>query len=71
MCVWGGGGKGERNKEGERERTSGLSQSVRGIFFFLSLILCHAVGLALRRRNGTEKNTFLLLLLRIKRDLLR
>ena len=43
-------------RERERERTSGLSQSVR---FFSPLILFHVMGLVLRRRNGTEKNTLL------------
>ena len=37
----------------ERERTSGLSQSMRVFFFHLF----HVIGLVLRRRNGTEKNT--------------
>ena len=50
----------ERERERERERTSGLSQSVR---FFSPLILFHVMGLVLRRRNGTEKNKLLLLLL--------
>ena len=66
MCVC-GGGTGERGggREGERRgrergRTSGLSQSVR-FFFFSPLILFHVMGLVLRRRNGTEKNTLLLL----------
>ena len=45
-------------ERGERERTSGLLQSMR--FFFFSLILFHVMGLVLRRRNGTEKNTLLL-----------
>ena len=52
----------EREREGERERTSGLSQSVR---FFFPLTLFHVMGLVLRRRNGTEKNTLLLLLLTV------
>ena len=65
MCVCVGGGREggerergrERGREREREReTSGLSQSVRVFFFFL-LILFHVMGLVLRRRNGTEKNT--------------
>ena len=51
----------ERKKEGgerggERERTSGLSQSVRVVLFFI-FILFHVMGLVLQRRNGTEKNT--------------
>ena len=53
-------GERQREREGVRERTSGLSQSVR---FFPPLILFHVMGLVLRRRNGTEKNTLLLLLL--------
>ena len=51
----------ERGSEGEKgggERTSGLSQSVRVCCCF-SLILFHVMGLVLRRRNGTEKNTLL------------
>ena len=54
----GGGGRGERWRGGERERTSGLSQSVRG--FFALRIVFHVT--MLRRRIGTEKNTLLLLL---------
>ena len=62
MCVWSGGGGGE--SEVERERTGGLLQSVRlRGFFSPPLILFHVMGLVLRRRNGTEKNTLLLLLL--------
>ena len=54
----GGGREGERGGGGrKRGRTSGLSQSVR--FFFPPLILFHVMGLVLRRRNGTEKNTLL------------
>ena len=49
-----------RERERERERTSGLSQSVR---FFSPLILFHVMDIVLRRRNGTEKNTLVLLLL--------
>ena len=60
MCVGGWVG-GERERERERERTSGLSESVRGFFtsIFL-LILFRVMGIVLRRRNGTEKNTLLL-----------
>ena len=53
--------KREREKETERE-TSGLSQSVRFFSLFFPLILFHVMGLVLQRRNGTEKNTLLLLL---------
>ena len=53
----GGGGR-----EGERERTSGLSQAWEGLFFF-PLILFYVMGHLLRRRKSTEKNTLLLLLL--------
>ena len=46
-------------------RTSGLSQSVRVVFLFFllffSLILFHVMDLVLRRRNGSEKKTLLLL----------
>ena len=51
-----GGGR-ERERGRERGRTSGLSLSVR---FFFPLILFHVMGLVLRRRNGTERNTLLL-----------
>ena len=60
VCVGGGGGV-ERDRGGrESERTGGLSQSVR-VFFSFSLILFHVMVLVFRRRNGTEKNTLLLL----------
>ena len=68
LCVGGGGERGgERERETEKERTSGLSQSVRvwGCRFFLH-ILFHVMGLVLRRWNGTEKNTLLLLSLNIR-----
>ena len=55
----------ERERERDRERTSGLSQSV-SFFFFLPLILFYVMGLVLRRRNGTEKNTLLLVMTGIK-----
>ena len=60
------GGERERRRVGrERERPSSLLQSVRffSFFYFSPLILFHVMGLVLRRRNGTEKNTLLLLLL--------
>ena len=61
VCVCVGGKVRERERESkwERERTSGLSQSVRS-FFFLTYFV-HVMGLVLRRRNGTEKNALLLL----------
>ena len=46
--------EGKRGRERERERTSGE-------IFFFTLILFHVMGLVLRRRNGTEKNTLVLL----------
>ena len=63
-----GGGREERERErgtereSERERTSGLLQCVRGFHVFFILILFHVMGLVLQRRNGTAKNTLLLLL---------
>ena len=58
MCVCVGGGI-----EGERERTSGLSQSVRVFFcFFLKRILFLVMGLVLQRRNGTEKEDIIIII---------
>ena len=66
MCVGGGEemGKerGEREgggREGEREGDLVVYRKVWD--FFSPLILFHVMGLVLRRRNGTEKNTLLLL----------
>ena len=64
LIVWGGG---EREREWgrvgrERERTIGLSQSVKVCLVFFPLILFRVTGLVLQRRNGTEKNILLLLL---------
>ena len=54
-----GGGKRVR----DRERTSGLLRNVRGFSFFFFTYFFHLMGLVLRRRNGTEKNTLLLFVL--------
>ena len=51
-------GEREGERDRERERISGLSQS-ESLFF--PPISFHVMGLVLRRRNGTEKNTLLLL----------
>ena len=64
MCVWGGGGDGEREVgKGGGEREGELVVYRKVLDFFPELILFHVMGLVLRRINGTEKNTLLLLLL--------
>ena len=70
VCVWGGtwrerwerGGEGRR-KGGRGERDGELVVYRKVWDFFSPLILFHVIGLVLRRRNGTEKNTLLWLLL--------
>ena len=56
-CVWGEGG--ERERERERENQWSIAKCE---IFFSPPILFDVMGLVLRRRNGTEKNTLLLLL---------
>ena len=60
MCGGGGRGRegeGEREREGKREGE--LVVYLKVWDFFSPLILFHVMGLVLRRRNGTEKNTLL------------
>ena len=64
LCVYGGGE--ERKRELWRERELVVYRKVWEVFLiFFSLILFRVMGLVLRRRNGTEKNTSLLLIVRI------
>ena len=51
----------ERDKETERERERELVVYRKVWDFFFPLILFHVMSLVLQRRNGTEKNTLLLL----------
>ena len=53
----------EREREREREREVYRKVWVFFFLFFSPLILFHVMGLVLRRRNGTEKNTLLFIII--------
>ena len=66
LCVGGGGERGgERERERQRKRELVVYCKVWEVFFVV-VVLFRVMGLALRRRNDTEKNTLLLLSLNIR-----